>query len=183
MDEKLQIYSEKMIKTYDNLLSDFNAIRAGRANPHILDKIVVDYYGTSTPLNQVSNVSVPDPRTIMITPWDKSVIPEIEKAINASDVGINPTVDGANIRLVIPELTEDRRKEIVKDIKKRGEESKVAIRNIRRDGNDMLKKLKGGELSEDTIKDMEDDLQKLTDENIKKIDDVVDIKSKEILTV
>ena len=183
MDEKLQIYSEKMIKTYDNLLSDFNAIRAGRANPHILDKIVVDYYGTSTPLNQVSNVSVPDPRTIMITPWDKSIIPEIEKAINASDVGINPTVDGANIRLVIPELTEDRRKEIVKDIKKRGEESKVAIRNIRRDGNDMLKKLKGGELSEDTIKDMEDDLQKLTDENIKKIDDVVDIKSKEILTV
>lgn len=183
MDEKLQIYSEKMIKTYDNLLSDFNAIRAGRANPHILDKIVVDYYGTSTPLNQVSNVSVPDPRTIMITPWDKSIISEIEKAINASDVGINPTVDGANIRLVIPELTEDRRKEIVKDIKKRGEESKVAIRNIRRDGNDMLKKLKGGELSEDTIKDMEDDLQKLTDENIKKIDEAVDIKSKEILTV
>ena len=183
MNEKLEIYKEKMSKTYDNLMSEFNAIRAGRANPHILDKITVDYYGAQTPLNQISNVSVPDPRTIMISPWDNSIIAEIERAINASDIGINPTVDGANIRLVIPELTEDRRKEIVKDIKKRGEESKVAIRNIRRDGNDMLKKLKGGELSEDTLKDMEDELQKLTDDNIKNIDKAVEVKSKEILTV
>lgn len=183
MDEKIKVYDTKMTKSYDNLLSEFGAIRAGRANPHILDKITVDYYGTPTPLQQVGNVNVPEARILMIQPWDASLLKEIEKAIMVSDIGINPTNDGKCIRLVFPELTEERRKELVKDVKKKGEAAKVAIRNIRRDGNDSFKKLKGTDISEDGIKELEDQMQKLTDKYIKEVDKAVEEKSKEILTV
>ena len=165
------------------LLGDYSSIRAGRANPHVLDKIKVDYYGTPTPIQQVGNITVPEARILQIAPWEKSLIKEIEKAIMASDVGITPTNDGSLIRLVFPELTEERRKELVKDIKKRGEENKVAIRNTRRDGNDALKKLAKTEVSEDEIKELEEKLQKLTDKFIKDVDKLVEEKSKEILTV
>ena len=140
MDARLKPYEEKMQKAYDYLVTDLGTIRAGRANPHVLDRIKVDYYGTPTPIQQVGNITVPEPRMIQIAPWEKSLIKEIEKAIMMSDVGITPSNDGTLIRLVFPELTEERRKELVKDVKKRGEESKVAIRNARRDGNDALKK-------------------------------------------
>lgn len=184
MDARLAQFEEKMVKTKDNLAEEYQGIRAGRANPHILDKIKVDYYGTPTPLQQVGNTSVPEPRMIVIQPWDKSLLKEIEKAIMSSDIGINPTNDGTVIRLVFPELTEERRKELVKDVKKKGENNKVALRNIRRDGNDFLKKLsKESDVSEDEIKDLEDELQKLTDKYIKDIDKMVDEKSAEILTV
>lgn len=183
MDERLQQYDGKMQKAYDFLATDFAAIRAGRANPHVLDRIRVDYYGTPTPIQQVGNVSVPEPRIIQIAPWEKSLIKDIEKAIMASDVGITPSNDGSVIRLVFPELTEERRKELVKEVKKKGEEGKVAVRNIRRDGNDAFKKLAKGEVSEDEIKQLEDKLQKLTDKYIKDIDALVEEKSKEILTV
>jgi ribosome recycling factor len=184
MDARLKPYEEKMQKAYDFLESDLASIRAGRANPHVLDKIRVDYYGTPTPIQQVGNISVPEARVIQIAPWDKSLIKDIEKAIMASDVGITPSNDGSLIRLVFPELTEDRRKELVKDVKKRGEENKVAVRNVRRDGNDAFKKLaKTDEVSEDKIKELEDELQKLTDKFVKEIDKLVDEKSKEILTV
>lgn len=183
MDARLQPYEEKMQKAYNYLVSDLAAIRAGRANPHVLDKIKVDYYGTPTPIQQVGNITVPEPRMIQIAPWEKSLIKEIEKAIMTSDVGITPSNDGAVIRLVFPELTEERRKELVKDVKKRGEDSKVAIRNARRDGNDALKKLAKTEVSEDEIKELEDNLQKLTDKFIKDLDKLVEDKSKEILTV
>lgn len=183
MDERLKPYEEKMQKSYDFLVNDLAAIRAGRANPHVLDKIKVDYYGTPTPIQQVGNITVPEARILQIAPWEKSLIKEIEKAILASDVGITPTNDGTLIRLVFPELTEERRKELVKDIKKRGEENKVAIRNTRRDGNDALKKLAKTEVSEDEIKELEDKLQKLTDKFIKEVDKLVEEKSKEILTV
>lgn len=183
MDARLQPYEEKMQKAYDYLVSDLAAIRAGRANPHVLDKIKVDYYGTPTPIQQVGNITVPEPRMIQIAPWEKGLIKEIEKAIMTSDVGITPSNDGAVIRLVFPELTEERRKELVKDVKKRGEDSKVAIRNARRDGNDALKKLAKTEVSEDEIKELEDNLQKLTDKFIKDLDKLVEEKSKEILTV
>lgn len=183
MDARVEVFNEKMQKAYDYLLSDFQTIRAGRANPHVLDKIRVDYYGTPTPLQQVGNISVPEPRMIQIAPWEKSLIKEIEKAIMASDVGITPSNDGSVIRLIFPELTEDRRKELVKDVKKKGEEAKVAIRNIRRDGNDAFKKLAKEDVSEDEIKDLEDTLQKATDGFIKEIDSAVDVKSKEIMTV
>ncbi len=153
------------------------------ANPHVLDKIKVDYYGTPTPIQQVGNITVPEARILQIAPWEKSLIKEIEKAIMASDVGITPSNDGSLIRLVFPELTEERRKELVKDIKKRGEENKVAIRNTRRDGNDALKKLAKSEVSEDEIKELEEKLQKLTDKFIKEVDKLVEEKSKEILTV
>ncbi len=172
-----------MQKTYDFLVTDLGAIRAGRANPHVLDKIKVDYYGTPTPIQQVGNITVPEARILQIAPWEKSLIKDIEKAIMMSDVGITPSNDGSLIRLVFPELTEERRKELVKDIKKRGEENKVAIRNTRRDGNDALKKLAKTEVSEDEIKELEDQLQKLTDKFIKEIDKLVEEKSKEILTV
>ena len=141
MHEKLKIYEEKMTKTLANLDGELAAIRAGRANPNVLNKIVVDYYGTPTPIQQVANVSVPEARMIQIQPWEKSMLKVIEKAIQVSDLGINPTNDGTTVRLVFPELTEERRKELVKDVKKKGEAAKVAVRNIRRDGNDMLKKL------------------------------------------
>jgi len=183
MDDRLKPYEEKMQKSYDFLVNDLGTIRAGRANPHVLDKIKVDYYGTPTPIQQVGNITVPEARVLQIAPWEKSLIKEIEKAIMASDVGITPTNDGSLIRLVFPELTEERRKDLVKDIKKRGEENKVAIRNTRRDGNDALKKLAKTEVSEDEIKELEEKLQKLTDKFIKDVDKLVDEKSKEILTV
>ena len=183
MNEKLKAYEEKMTKTMGNLDGELGAIRAGRANPNVLNKIMVDYYGTPTPIQQVANVSVPEPRMIQIQPWEKSMVKVIEKAIMTSDLGINPTNDGTSIRLVFPELTEERRKELVKDVKKKGEAAKVAIRNIRRDGNDAFKKLKGSDVSEDEIKDMEDDLQKLTDKYVKEVDKAVEAKSKEVMTV
>ena len=183
MDEKLKKYEEKMTKTVDNLNSELATIRAGRANPHVLDKLTVDYYGSPTPIQQVANISVPEARLIQIQPWEKSLLKEVEKAINMSDIGINPTNDGSTIRLVFPELTEERRKELVKDVKKKGEAAKVAVRNIRRDGNEAFKKLKGGEISEDGIKDLEASLQKKTDKFIAKVDSSVEAKSKEVLTV
>ena len=184
MNERLNVYSDKMTKAYDHLIADYQTIRAGRANPHVLDKVKVDYYGTPTPVQQVGNISIPEPRIIVIQPWEKSLLKEIEKAIQMSDIGINPTNDGQVIRLVFPELTEERRKELVKDVKKKGEADKVAIRNIRRDGNDAFKKLaKSEDISEDEIKQLEDELQKLTDKFIKTVDDMVDAKSKDILTV
>lgn len=183
MNEKLQVYDTKMQKTLNSLDAEFATIRAGRANPNVLNKLTVDYYGVPTPIQQAANISVPEARMIQIQPWDKSLIKEIEKAILTSDLGINPSNDGSVIRLVFPELTEDRRKEIVKDVKKKGEAAKVAIRNIRRDGNDAFKKLKGTEVSEDEIKDLENELQKLTDKYIANIDKAIEAKSKEVLTV
>ena len=184
MNEKLQQFENKMSKAYEYLAADFATIRAGRANPHILDKIKVNYYGSPTPIQQVGNITVPEPRMIQISPWEKSLIKEIEKAIMASDVGITPNNDGSVIRLVIPELTEERRKELVKEVKKKGEEGKVAVRNIRRDANDLLKKLeKGGEITEDELHDGEDKMQKLTDKYVKEVDAMVAKKSKELAEV
>ena len=184
MDERLNAFADKMTKSLSNLEEEFAGIRAGRANPHVLDKLRVDYYGTPSPLQSVANVSVPEPRMIQIQPWEGSMIKEIEKAIMTSDLGINPTNDGKVIRLVFPELTEERRKELAKDIKKKGENAKVAVRNIRRDAIDHLKKMgKAEDISEDEIKDLEDSVQKLTDQNVAKIDAAVEAKSKEILTV
>ena len=183
MDARIQVYNDKMTKAVEHLAFEFSTIRAGRANPHVLDKVRVDYYGTPTPIQQVGNVTVPEPRMIQIAPWEKSLIKDIEKAIMTSDVGITPSNDGSVIRLVFPELTEERRKDLVKDVKKKGEDGKVAIRNIRRDGNDAFKKLAKTEVSEDEIKQLEDELQKLTDKFVKEIDKLVDEKSKEILTV
>ena len=183
MDDRVKVYEEKMQKAYDFLLSDLSTIRAGRANPHVLDKIRVDYYGTPTPLQQVGNITVPEARMLQIAPWEKNLIKDIEKAILASDVGITPTNDGSVIRLVFPELTEERRKDLVKEVKKKGEEGKVAIRNIRRDGNEAFKKLSKTEISEDEIKDLEEQLQKLTDKFGKDIDKSIEEKSQEILKV
>ena len=183
MNEKLKEYNDKMQKSFDFLKDDLASIRAGRANPHVLDKIKVDYYGTPTPIQQVGNVSVPEARIIQIAPWDKTLIKDIEKAIMASDLGITPSNDGAVIRLVFPELTEERRKQLTKDIRKKGEDAKVAVRNVRRDGNDALKKLKGSDVSEDEINDLNDELQKVTDKFIKDIDAAVEDKNKEIMTV
>ena len=180
-----KIYEEKMNKSCDALAADFSTIRAGRANPHILDKLHVEYYGVPTPLQQVANISVPEARMIQIKPFgDSSLLKDIEKAILISDLGLTPTNDGTTIRLVFPELTEDRRKEIVKDIKKKGENAKVAIRNIRRDANDSIKKsAKEEDVSEDEVKKFEADIQKLTDKYVAEIDKIVDNKSKEIMTV
>lgn len=183
MDARLQQYDDKMRKTLDYLEADYAAIRAGRANPHVLDKLRVDYYGTPTPIQQVGNITVPEARIIQIAPWEKSLIKEIEKAILTSDIGINPSNDGSVIRLVFPELTEERRKDLVKDVKKKAEDGKVAVRNIRRDGNDAFKKLAKTEISEDEIKQLEEQLQKLTDKYIKEIDTLMEAKSKEIMTV
>lgn len=183
MDARLQQYDDKMRKTVDFLESDYATLRAGRANPHVLDKIRVNYYGTPTPVQQVGNVTVPEARIIQIAPWEKSMIKEIEKAIQTSDIGINPSNDGSVIRLVFPELTEERRKDLVKEVKKKAEEGKVAVRNIRRDGNDSLKKLGKTDISEDEVKQLEEELQKLTDKYIKEIDALMESKSKEIMTV
>ena len=175
---------EKMQKTMNNLSEEFGSIRAGRANPHVLDKLKVDYYGTPTAIQQVANVNVPEPRMIQIQPWEASMVKEIEKAILTSDLGINPTNDGKVIRLLFPELTEERRKELAKDVKKKGENAKVAIRNIRRDANDSFKKLsKSADVSEDEVKELEDGAQKMTDKYITEIDKAVEAKTKEILTV
>ena len=184
MDERLVAFEDKMGKSLSNLEDEFAGIRAGRANPHVLDKLRVDYYGTPSPIQSVANVSVPEPRMIQIQPWEASMVKEIEKAIMASDLGINPTNDGKLIRLGFPELTEERRKELAKDIKKKGENAKVAVRNIRRDAMDHFKKIgKEEDISEDQIKDLEDGIQKLTDQYVAKIDKAVEVKSQEILTV
>ena len=183
MNEKNKIYDDKMTKTINNLDGELATIRAGRANPHVLDKLAVDYYGTPTPIQQVANVSVPEARMIQIQPWESSLIKGIEKAILTSDLGLNPSNDGKVIRLVFPELTEERRKELVKDVKKKGEAAKVAVRNIRRDANDAFKKLAKQDVSEDEIKELEEKIQKSTDKYIKEVDASVDAKSKEIMTV
>ena len=182
MNEVLKPFEATMTKTLDYLKEEFANIRAGRANPHLLDKIRVDYYGTPTNLQGVANVSVPEARVIAIQPWESKMIKEIEKQILASDLGITPSNDGKIIRLTFPELTEDRRKELAKDIKKKGEAAKVAIRNIRRDANDAIKKA-GKEISEDETKKMETDAQKMTDRFIEDIDKTVEEKTKEIMTV
>ena len=184
MEELLMIYEDKMEKSLANLGEEYATIRAGRANPHILDKIKIDYYGTPTPLQQVGNVSVPEARMICIQPWDASILKDIEHAINMSDVGINPTNDGKVIRLVFPELTEERRKELAKDVKKKGDAAKTAVRNIRRDGNDAFKKSnKAKEISEDEYAELQEKLQKITDKYVAMVDKAVEAKTKEIMTV
>ncbi len=182
--QDIKVYEDKMNKTLDNLAGEYGTIRAGRANPHVLDRIRVDYYGTSTPIQQVGNVSVPEPRMLLIQPWDKTQLKAIEKAILTSDLGINPTNDGSVIRLMFPELTEERRKDLAKDVKKKGENAKVAIRNIRRDANDTFKKMeKANEISEDDLEEATDKIQKLTDKMIEKVDKAIESKTKEIMTV
>ena len=184
MDDRLVQYDDKMQKTMRNLQEEFGSIRAGRANPHVLDKLRVDYYGTPTPIQQVVSVNVPEPRMIQIQPWEPSMVKIIEKTILTSDLGINPTNDGKSIRLVFPELTEERRKDLAKDVKKKGEAAKVAVRNIRRDANDTFKKLgKKEDVSEDEIKELEGKIQKMTDKFIADIDKAVEEKTKEIMTV
>ncbi|MBQ7507321.1 MAG: ribosome recycling factor [Lachnospiraceae bacterium] len=184
MNEKLKQYEEKMQKTMGNLSDEFGSIRAGRANPHVLDRIRVDYYGTPTPLQQVANIAVPEPRLITISPWEPNMVKEIERAIQTSDIGINPSNDGKVIRLTFPELTEERRKELAKEVKKKGEAAKVALRNIRRDAIDHFKKLsKTEDISEDQIKDLEDEAQKLTDKFVADVDKAVEEKTKEVMTV
>ena len=182
MSVELKQYEDKMNKTLDSLSGEYTTIRAGRANPHVLDKITVDYYGTQSNLQSVANISVSEARTLVIQPWEASLIKEIEKAIMTSDLGLTPNNDGKAIRLTFPELTEERRKELVKDVRKKGENAKVAIRNIRRDANDAIKKeQKANEISEDEEKTLQDDIQKLTDTYIKKVDGMVEDKSKEII--
>lgn len=180
-------YSEiqnKMEKTIENLQERFSEVRAGRANPAILNKVKMDYYGTPTPINQVAGISVPEARMIVIQPWDVSVLKQIEKAILASEIGINPNNDGKVIRLVFPELTEERRKDLVKEIKKYAEEAKVAVRNARRDGMDKAKAMqKDGEITEDELKVAETDIQKLTDKNIEEIDKILSAKETEIMSI
>ena len=184
MSNQTVTYEEKMKKTLAALESEYSTIRVGRANPKVLDKITVDYYGTPTPLNQVGNITVPEARLIEIKPWESSLLKAIEKAINISHLGINPSNDGKVIRLVFPELTEERRKELTKDVKKKGEDSKIAIRNIRRDAVDVFKKQeKKGELSEDVLNDLLDEIQKITDKYITEIDKKIEAKSKDVLSV
>ena len=180
----LKEFQRKMEKTLEVLASDFGAVRAGRANAQVLDRIVVPYYGVDTPINQVGTISSPDPRTLVIQPWDGSLLKQIEKAIQTSDLGINPQNDGRVIRLVFPQLTEERRKDLTKQVKKYGEDSKVAIRNVRRDAVDFVKKAqKKGEMTEDDEKKAEKDIQDLTDKYIKKVDELYAAKEKEIMTV
>ena len=184
MDERIQKYEEKMKKTLASLESELVTIRAGRANPHILDKLTVDYYGAPTPLQQVANITVPEARMIQIQPWESSLIKGIEKAILTSDLGLNPSNDGKVIRLVFPELTEERRKELAKDVKKKGDAAKTAVRNIRRDGNDAFKKSnKAKEISEDEYAELQEKLQKITDKYVAMVDKAVEAKTKEIMTV
>ncbi len=180
----LKMYEDKMNKTLDVLQGDYATIRAGRANPHVLDKIRVDYYGTPTPIQQVGNISIPEARMIVIQPWEKSLLKPIEKAIQTSELGIHPANDGNVIRLAFPELTEERRRDLSKEVKKKGDNAKVAVRNIRRDANDTFKKLeKSGEMSEDERKDAEEKMQKLTDKMVSRIDEAIEKKTKEIMTV
>ena len=184
MADILDATRERMNKTISVLQQELNGLRAGRANPQVLDRVMVDYYGTPTPINQLGNISTPEPRMLVIAVWDQKAIPAVEKAIQKSDVGINPSNDGKVIRLVFPELTEERRKELVKVVRKKGEESKVAIRSIRRDANEQIKKQqKDNELTEDDLKRLEEKIQKLTDELIREIDTIVSAKEKEIMTV
>lgn len=184
MSEKVKVYETKMEKSLASLDSELAAIRAGRANPHVLDRITVDYYGTPTAIQQVANVQVPEPRMITISPWEPKMVRAIVKAIQVSDLGINPSDDGHVIRLVFPELTEERRKQLVKETKKKGEAAKVAMRNIRRDGNEAFKKLKkAADVSEDEIADLQDELQKVTEKYIKKVDKAVEAKTKELMTI
>lgn len=184
MDSRINQFEEKMSKSLESLNNEYSNIRAGRANPHLLDRITVEYYGTPSKLQSVANVSVPEARVILIQPWESSLIKEIEKAIICSDLGLTPSNDGKVIRLVFPELTEERRKDLAKDVKKKAENSKVAIRNIRRDANDAFKKAnKANEITEDELKLLEDKVQKLTDKYINDIDKTMDAKTKEILTV
>lgn len=184
MDSRIEQFEVKMEKSLDGLIEEYTAIRAGRANPRILDKLKVDYYGTPSGIQSVANVSVPEARVIMIQPWESSLIKEIEKAILVSDLGLTPSNDGKVIRLVFPELTEERRKDLVKDVKKKAEAAKVAIRNIRRDANDAIKKLsKANEISEDEVKSLEDQVQKVTDKYVTEVDKAMEAKSKEVLTV
>lgn len=180
----ISVYEDKMEKSVSNLLEEYSSIRAGRANPHVLDKVMVDYYGAPSPIQNVANISVPEARMIQIQPWEANLIKDIEKAILASDLGLTPVNDGKVIRLVFPELTEERRKELVKDVKKKGEAAKVAIRNIRRDANDAAKKeLKSNEISEDEQKQLEDKVQKLTDKFVAEVDKAINSKSDEVMTV
>ena len=183
MDERIKVYDDKMTKTMANLSGELGTIRAGRANPRVLDRITVDYYGSPTPLQQVANITVPEPRQISIAPWEPNMVQPIIKAIQTSELGINPSTDGKVIRLIFPELTEERRRELAKDVKKKGEDAKVAIRNIRRDANEAFKKLEKEDVSEDVIKDLTEEMQKLTDKYGKEIDQAVEEKSKEIMTV
>jgi len=184
MNERVKPFEDKMSKTMEVLKEEYASVRAGRANPHLIDKLRVDYYGTPSPIQSVANISVPEARVIQIQPWESKMIKEIEKAILASDIGITPGNDGKVIRLVFPELTEDRRKELVKDIKKKAEAAKVAVRNVRRDANDAIKKAaKANEISEDEQKQIEDEIQKMTDKFVTEIDKCTDAKTTEIMTV
>ena len=182
-EDELKHLSEKMDKSIQALRNEFTSIRTGQASPSLLDRVFVDYYGSKTPVTQVASVTVPEARMLVVQPWDKGILKDIEKAINMSDLGLVPMNDGNLIRMAIPQLTEQRRKDLVKVVNKKAEEAKVAIRNIRRDGNDACKKLKGTEISEDEIKDMEDELQKMTDKYIKEVDSAVEAKTKEVMTV
>lgn len=184
MNTVIENAKTKMKKSINVMLDDFATIRAGRANPAVLDKVKIDYYGSPTPINQVASVSVAEARVLVISPWDKSTLSMIEKAIQASDIGINPQNDGQVLRLMFPQLTEDRRKEIVKDVKKLGEDCKVAIRSIRRDAIDKVKKMnKNGDITEDDLKTAEDKIQKITDSSVKEIDSHVAEKEKEVLSI
>ncbi|MDR3238930.1 MAG: ribosome recycling factor [Clostridiales bacterium] len=184
MSERTKPYEEKMKKSMDSFDAELNTIRVGRANPHVLDKITVSYFGTDTPLNQVGNISVPEPRMLLIQPWDQSILKAVEKAIQASDLGINPTSDGKVIRLVFPELTEDRRKSLSKEVKKKSEEFKIAVRNIRRDAMEALKKMqKKSEITEDELDELEKEIQKLTDKYIDQVEKRMEAKSKEIMSI
>ena len=177
-------FEVKMKKTLEVLMQEFDSVRAGRANPAVLDKIEVEYYGTPTPINQIGSISTPDPRTLLIQPWDASALKGIEKAIQASDLGINPQNDGRVIRLVFPQLTEERRRDLAKQVRKYAEEGKVAVRNVRRDAMDKYKaRKKASEITEDDLKDAEKDLQKLTDDYVKKVDDLADKKEKELFEI
>ena len=184
MKELYQEYDVKMQKTIEVVVSDFAGVRAGRANAAVLDKITVEYYGTETPIQQVASISTPDARTLVIQPWDGTLLKAVEKALLASELGINPQNDGKVIRLIFPEMTEDRRKEVAKEVKKKGDNAKVAVRNIRRDANDAFKKAeKAGEITEDELADLTEKMQKLTDKTIERVDKAVEEKTKEIMTV
>ena len=184
MDSRFNQFKDKLEKSFSSLKNEFQTIRAGRANPKVLDKVVVEYYGTKTPLSQMANFSVPEARILIIQPYDKSAIKDIVKAINEADIGINPNIDSDVIRLVFPELNEERRKDLSKDIKKIGEDIKVSMRNTRRDANDFIKKLeKNNEVTEDDVKNFEKDVQKMLDDYIKKVEDAVETKTNEIMKI
>lgn len=184
MSEHTKVFEEKMEKSINNLKNELLGIRAGRANTHVLDKVMVEAYGTEMPLNQLANISVPEARVINVQPFDVTTLKAIERGINAADIGINPNSDGKVIRLVFPELDEERRKSLTKDVKKLGEDCKVAIRNIRRDAMDTAKKLeKNGDITEDEKKNLETEIQKFTDKNIESVDKAIDAKCKEVMSI